>query len=304
MEQASGQLVVDRQTVWHDERDRQYDGGSAMGGISRRRFLESTIVGSVPAVFAGIGGVPMTRPGVSLGELGSQKQLSHAIVDHVGSELARVYHAIRTRGSVRADDVRAIAANMRLLCAHLEEVGLNAAIEQYARESAQEALSFVPQEEHLREIHARLTALGIPVSRQWLQRRLALSQERKAHLLSQIERFGIRGVIKGGIGILNRFAARLEQQSGGRIKVAYVFASQDCPAEPGGTCICVCDVDCPPDYCANPEQEAAEFLCDALVFIASLWAIGCAIPGMAPIFCVAAALLFAFEALLDWIGFC
>lgn len=202
-------------------------------------------------VFAGLSGIPPTRQGSGSEKLKGvgSKELSQAVLDHVGSELVRIYQTMRTRGSVKADDVRAVAANMRLLFAHFEEVGFNAALEQYMKGHSQEVLDFIPQDAHLQEIHARLIALGIPVSRGWLRQRLSIAREKKVHLLARIERFGIQGLIKGGIGVLNRFATVLEQRDSGKIRVRYVFVSQDCPPEPGGTCICVCGVDCPPDYC-------------------------------------------------------
>jgi hypothetical protein len=187
---------------------------TAANSFTRRRFLETTIVGSIPVVFSGTGNLtPLAADqGSCLSRLPNwnQDQLSNAVLNHVGGELARVYNAIESRRSATASEVRAVSTNLRLLAGHLDEIRLTHAVDQQIRGCRQEILDFVPSDEHLRTVSEHLTALGVPLSSRRLREMWSLPYEKKLKSISQLERRGIRGLTNQAVTWLNELASQLE----------------------------------------------------------------------------------------------
>ncbi len=252
--------------------------GSCGAPINRRLFMIS-VVGGIPLILKGSNNPPVTIAGqgscFSRVRGWDPSRLSNAVIDHVGAELGRVYNTLSSTGSIRAEDVRATASNIRLLFAHFDEIQLTPALEQMMRGCHQEILDFAPQEDHLRRISKGLSAFGVSLPPARIREMLSLSPAWKVRVISELERVGIQGVANRLVESLNRLANSLEQQRSGMMKVRYVRVAQ---------------------------EDAAEFLCQAIAFIAALWAIGCAFN--CGVCCVAAALLIAFKEFLELVGFC
>ena len=212
-----------------------------------------------------------------------------------GRELGWVYNSIQSRGSAIANEVKSVIASMRLLFTHLNEIRLTRVLEQQMRECRQEILDFVPQEEHLRVIQDRLVAFRVSVPLEQLRQILTVPFERKARVLSDVEIFGINHFVRRALGALNLVAVRLEGPR--TIKVG--IEPQDCPPEPGDTCICVCGVDCPPWY--DPYCRLGD-PCFALREALNIMAIMAAAYGVAALFFLPAAVIAAELVLFIAIG--
>ena len=250
--------------------------------INRRLFLWTSVVGSIPLVLKGL-----DNPRVGVAGQGSclsrvrgwdPSRLSNAVIDHVGAELGRVYNTLSSTGSIRAEDVRATASNIRLLFAHFDEIQLTPALEQMVRGCRQEILDFVPQEDQLRRISKDLSAFGVSLPPARIRKMLSLSPARKVRAISELERVGIQGFTNRLVKSLNQLANILEQQNSGIMKARYIGVPRQ------GT------------------QEAAELICDTLILLAVIWEIGCALG--CGVCCVAARAFLLFVAILDFIGFC
>jgi hypothetical protein len=247
--------------------------------VNRRLFLWTSIVGSVSLVLKGL-----DNPSVAVAGQSScfsrvrgwdPSRLSNAVIDHVTTELGRVYNTLSSTGSIRAEDVRATASNIRLLFAHFDEIQLTPALEQMMRGCRQEILNFVPREDQLRRISKDLSAFGVSLPPTRIREMLSLSPARKVRVISELEGVGIQGFANRLIKSLNRWADSMEQQNSW-VKARYVRVLQ---------------------------EDAAEFICDALVFLALLWQIGCELLGCTAC-CAAALALLLFAAFLDLVGFC
>ncbi|MEO0249231.1 MAG: hypothetical protein ABIN58_06740 [candidate division WOR-3 bacterium] len=120
-----------------------------------------------------------------------------------------------------------VAANMRLLFAHFDEVQLIQALEQQMRECRQELLNFMPGKDHVRPIQEQLASFGVFIGLQGLQETLSLPYESRVQAYSQIERKGIVGVTKGILVALSRLEDRVERQESRAVGLRYASALQD-----------------------------------------------------------------------------
>jgi hypothetical protein len=200
-------------------------------------------------------------------------RLSNAVLDHVAGEFGRVGRSIQSQGHKTASDVRTLAANASLLFSHFEEAGLNSILDQNLRECPEDALRFVPQEEHLRLAQRQMANLGLSVSLEQLRAIFSAPYEKKARALSEIQRLGIQGAANRLVENLNQVATSLEQQNVA-MKVGFVRVLQD----------------------------PWEALCEGLELIDALLWLGC-ILGII-VFCVAAVLLEILIILLEIADLC
>lgn len=184
--------------------------------LTRRSFIEATFVGSIPLVVSSI--TNPQSPVAKQSHCSSRQRewdhrgLSNTILNHVGSEFARIYNTIQDRGSVRAEEIRTVALNMELLFGHFQETGLNSALVRQMHACQQELLDFMPQEEHIRAIQNKLASFGIAIGKEWLLERLSLAHDKRLWAISQIEARGIHGFANPTIAALRRMAKRLEKQ--------------------------------------------------------------------------------------------
>ncbi len=244
--------------------------GKQANSFTRRRFLETTIAGSIPIVFSGGSNLPInatSQETCSSPFLGwDQRRLSHAVLHHVGRELGQVYNVLQSRRAARANDVRSVMVNMRLLFTHLHEIRLIQVLEQKINECPQKILDFAPQHEHLTAMRDALASVGVNVSLDQLRQGLTIPYEDRIEVLSRVRRFGILRFVKRGLGALNAVAKKLDRQTSEMMDAnSLTNLLADCDPPPCADIrICICGVDCPPEDEEICREAALQEACQAL----------------------------------------
>lgn len=174
--------------------------------------------------------------------------------------------------------MRGAAAGLALLFNHFEEVGLNRAADNAIRENRNEVLQYAPQDRDLKVIQDILARKGISTAQFSIAKALGTANSR-ARGLSIIDRVGgVKEFADRLVVTVNLFADTLDKRvADARFGARYI----------------------PVLY---SQSDGAEAICEALVFLASLWAVGCYFG--CPVCCIAALALYIFAAWLDVVGFC
>lgn len=146
-------------------------------------------------------------------------RLSYALVEGATSEFANTFNKAQA-GLVAVEDVRAASVSARLLFAHFDEIGLNAATDRKMRDCRSEILAYLPSEHQVKQMQRLLEPYSIALSADKVRDMLTLTFERKMNALEKVQKLGIRGVQKAAVSILNRWAVRLQSRTSASLRYA------------------------------------------------------------------------------------
>jgi len=175
-------------------------------GLTRRHFLRGAAVGgaAVAVQAAGLPARAFQGPSVAL-PMPAAGRVSKAIVNNLGSELARVYNRMRSGGAVTAEDVSTAASGLRLLFDHLAEIELTPEFEQEVVARSQELVYSQPSDAVLDGVRQEMARYGVSLTLEELRERFSRSTvSDKQWALDQIRQTGIQVMVDRAVADLKR----------------------------------------------------------------------------------------------------
>lgn len=132
-------------------------------------------------------------------------RVSKAIVNNLGSELARVYNRMRSAGAVTAEDVSTTASGVRLLFDHFAEIELTPEFEQEVVARSQELVYSQPSDAVLDGVRQEMARYGVSLTLEELRERFSRSTvSDKQWALDQIRQTGIQVMVDRAVADLKR----------------------------------------------------------------------------------------------------
>jgi hypothetical protein len=167
------------------------DNRPALSALDRRLFLRVGVIGVAPLLVAGtLGQVTRAWAGAT------PQPTTDPVLDHVSRELTKICRGMRGVEGVKGEHVRALAANLDLVAAHLQQSGndrrLDAGIRAGIDRSGRDAFAL--------ELHARHAEIAVDTAvRYGIVSQVRLDQTETSAALDRLQQEGVAPALRQAV---------------------------------------------------------------------------------------------------------